>query len=103
MRFSKIFALLSLTVVAIAMPNANPNNPSTKPAFTCDASVGGQQACCANTQQVSKHQADVLPKLFSALHSPGGLLNGLLQTLFLLLQVPVNVNVGVQCMSLPST
>jgi hypothetical protein len=100
MRFSKLFSVLSLTIAAMAMPNTIPNTSSTTP--TCDANVGGELACCATTQQVSKHQSDVLPKLFSALHSPGGLLNGLLQTVYLLLQVPVNVNAGIECVSLPS-
>jgi hypothetical protein len=98
MRFNKVFSVLSLPIAAMAMPNTIPNTPSTTP--ICDANVGGQLACCATTQQVSKHQSDVLPKLFSALHSPGGLLNGLLQTVYLLLQVPVNVNAGVECVSL---
>jgi hypothetical protein len=84
----------------MAMPNATSNTPSTTP--SCDADVGGQLACCATTQQVSKHQSDVLPKLFSALHSPNGLLNGLLQTVYLLLQIPVNINAGIECVSLPS-
>jgi hypothetical protein len=97
MRFSKVFSVLSLTIAAIAMPNAVPNTPSTT--LNCDANVGGQLACCATTQQVSKHQSDVLPKLFSALHSPNGLLNGLLQTLYLILQIPANINAGIECVS----
>ncbi len=103
MRFSEVFTVLSLTVAAIAMPNAIPNSPSNEQGFKCDANVGGQLACCATTQQVNKHQPDVLPKLFSALNSPGGFLNGLLQTLYLLLQVPVEVSAGVDCVLLQFT
>jgi hypothetical protein len=114
MHFSKVFALLSLAAVSTALPNYNPNSPSSQQVINCPANVA-QVACCQNQQDFSKNHASVASKLKSALSAPngsngGGLLGGLLGNLLagtldnLVTNIPANIPVGVGCVStLPLT
>jgi hypothetical protein len=101
MQFRKVFAVLSLSVAAMATPNA------PQPGAQCYNNVAGQYACCNSTTKVNKSSQDILPKLFNALHAPNGsggllsdLIGSILDAVTAIIQIPIDITAGIGCMCL---
>ncbi|KAE9369495.1 hypothetical protein N431DRAFT_485386 [Stipitochalara longipes BDJ] len=97
MYFSKVFTLISLAIVATAVPNINPNAPEAQLSNDCPNN-GATKACCNSKQTFNlNNPSEYYKKLAFVLRRPnsgnGGILNNILPGLLQTVSVPL----GLEC------